>query len=89
MTVQNDCLQNLQALGWFSQNQRRRADDGRLPTRCLEVSVRSRNSDGRFRNHNQPAALTERTLRARWLQGEVLRMKRLGFSYEVIAQQIT
>jgi hypothetical protein len=38
---------------------------------------------------NQPVALTEHTLRARWLEGEVLRMKRLGFSYEVIAQQIT
>jgi hypothetical protein len=52
----------------------------------MEVPVNSRNPDGRFRNHNQPAALTEHTLRARWLEGEVLRMKRLGFSYEVIAQ---
>ena len=51
--------------------------------------MKSRNPDGRFRNHNQPVALTEHTLRARWLEGEVLRMKRLGFSYEVIAQQIT
>src|ERR1700756_4091217 len=55
----------------------------------MEVPVNSRNPDGRFRNHNQPLALTEHTLRARWLEGEVLRMKRLGFSYEVIAQQIT
>src|SRR5580704_4922717 len=28
-------------------------------------------------------------LRSRWLEGEVLRLKRLGFSYEAIAQQIT
>jgi hypothetical protein len=51
--------------------------------------MKFRNPDGRFRNHNQPVALTEHTLRARWLEGEVLRMKRLGFSYEAIAQQIT
>jgi hypothetical protein len=49
----------------------------------------SRSSDGRFRNHNEPLKLTDNTLRARWLEGEVLRMKRLGFSYEAIAQQIT
>jgi hypothetical protein len=28
-------------------------------------------------------------LRSRWLESEVLRLKRLGFSYEAIAQQIT
>jgi hypothetical protein len=33
--------------------------------------------------------MAEHTLRARWLEGEVLRMKRLGFSYEAIAQQIS
>lgn len=49
----------------------------------------SRSSDGRFCNHNEPVKLTDNTLRARWLEGEVLRMKRLGFSYEAIAQQIT
>jgi hypothetical protein len=45
--------------------------------------------DGRFRNHNKPLALPEHTLRSRWLEGEVLRLKRLGFSYEAIAQQIS
>lgn len=33
--------------------------------------------------------LTENALRSRWLEGEVLRLKRVGFSYEMIAQQIT
>jgi hypothetical protein len=33
--------------------------------------MKFRNPDGRFRNHNQPVALTEHTLRARWLEGEV------------------
>ena len=28
-------------------------------------------------------------LRSRWLEGEVLRLKRNGFSYEAIAQRLT
>jgi len=51
--------------------------------------MRSRNSDGRFRNHNKALALSERTLRSRWLEVEVLQLKRQGLSYEAIAQQIT
>ena len=51
--------------------------------------MKSRTPDGRFRNHNQPLVLAEHTLRSRWLESEVLRFKRLGFSYEAIAQQIT
>ena len=51
--------------------------------------MKARNTDGRFRNHNQAAILPEHTLRSRWLESEVLRLKRLGFSYETIAQQIT
>jgi hypothetical protein len=51
--------------------------------------MRSRTPDGRFRNHNQPLVVSERTLHARWLEAEVLRLKRLGFSYEAIAEQIT
>jgi hypothetical protein len=51
--------------------------------------MKSRNPDGRFRNHNQPAVLADHVLRARWLEGEVLRLRRLSFSYEAIAQQIT
>src|SRR5258708_36927205 len=51
--------------------------------------MKSRTPDGRFRNHNKPLVLPEHTLRSRWLEGEVLRLKRPGFSYETIAQQIT
>src|SRR5215469_94705 len=51
--------------------------------------MQSRNPDGRFRNHNQPAVLSDHALRARWLEGEVLRIKRLGFSFEAIAEQVT
>lgn len=49
----------------------------------------ARNPDGRFRNNNKPIVLSNDMLRARWLEGEVLRLKRLGFSYEAIAQQVT
>ena len=49
----------------------------------------ARNPDGRFRNNNKPIVLSADMLRSRWLEGEVLRLKRLGFSYEAIAQQIT
>ncbi len=49
----------------------------------------ARNPDGRFRNHNKPLVLSAEMLRSRWLEGEVLRLKRLGFSYEAIAQQIS
>src|ERR1700722_1374486 len=49
----------------------------------------TRDPDGRFRNHNKPLTLSAGMLRSRWVEGEVLRLKRLGFSYEAIAQQIT
>ena len=49
----------------------------------------ARNPDGRFRNHNKPIVLSPDMLRSRWVEGEVLRLKRLGFSYEAIAPQIT
>ena len=49
----------------------------------------ARNPDGRFRNNNKPLALSPEMVRSRWLEREVLRLKRLGFSYEAIAQQVT
>ena len=49
----------------------------------------ARNPDGRFRNHNKPLVLSAEMVRSRWLEGEALRLKRLGFSYEAIAQHIT
>jgi hypothetical protein len=48
-----------------------------------------RNSDGRFRNHNKPTAISADTLRAQWVEIEAIRLKRNGFSYEAIAEQIT
>ena len=49
----------------------------------------ARNSDGRFRNHNKPAVLSADMLRAQWVESEATRLKRKGFSYEAIAEQIT
>jgi hypothetical protein len=49
----------------------------------------TRNSDGRFRNHNKPTVVSADTLRAQWVEMEAMRPKRNGFSYEAIAEQIT
>jgi hypothetical protein len=48
-----------------------------------------RNPDGRFRNNNRPVGLSPEMMRSRWLEAEVLRLKRLGLSFEMIAQQVT
>ena len=48
-----------------------------------------RNSDGTFRNGNKPRTTTVRTVRARWVEAEGLRLKQMGMSYEAIATHIT
>ncbi len=48
-----------------------------------------RNSDGTFRNGNKPRRITVRSLRARWVEAEGLRLKQMGMSYEAIASHIT
>ena len=47
-----------------------------------------RNSDGTFRNGNKPRKTTVRSLRARWVEAEGLRLKQMGMSYEAIATHI-
>ena len=49
----------------------------------------TRNSDGRFRNHNKPTVVSADTLRAQWVEMEAMRLKRNAFSYEAIAERIT
>ncbi len=49
----------------------------------------ARNPDGRFRNNNKPTVVSAGTLRAQWVATEAARLKRNGFSYEAIAEQIT
>ena len=52
-------------------------------------SLTKRNSDGTFRNGNKPRTTTVRTVRARWVEAEALRLKQMGMSYEAIATHIT
>jgi len=50
--------------------------------------VKGRHPDGKFRGRS-PTKVGANTLRARWVEAEVLRVKRLGLSFEAIAEQIT
>src|SRR6267142_7048926 len=47
-----------------------------------------RNSDGTIRRTNQPRLLTKRSVIARWVEAETLHLKRLGMSFQVIADHI-
>ena len=49
----------------------------------------ARNSDGTIRNARAPKKLTERSVRARWIEAEVVRLKRFGLPFISIAEQIT
>jgi len=49
----------------------------------------ARNSDGTIRRANVPVKLTAKTVRARWVEAEVIARKRRGISFEAIAEQIT
>ncbi len=48
-----------------------------------------RNADGTWRNSQRPSKLSEAVLRARWVEAETLHLKRMGLSFEAIADQIT
>ena len=47
-----------------------------------------RNSDGTIRQTNRPRVLTNRSIIARWVEAETLHLKRLGMSFQVIADHI-
>lgn len=47
-----------------------------------------RDSDGTIRRSNKPGRLTDRSLRARWVETEALHLKRLGIGYQAIADHI-
>jgi hypothetical protein len=52
--------------------------------------AKRRHPDGRFRGSREPVTPNARTLRARWVEEEVLKLKTLGVtSFVMIAQQIT
>lgn len=51
---------------------------------------KKRHSDGKFRGSHQPSEVSARTIRARWVESEVLKLKMLGITtFHGIAQQIT
>jgi hypothetical protein len=51
---------------------------------------KKRHSDGKFRGSHQPSQVSARTIRARWVESEVLKLKMLGITtFHGIAQQIT
>jgi len=51
---------------------------------------KKRHSDGRFRGSHRASELSARTIRARWVESEVLKLKMLGITtFHSIAQQIT
>lgn len=52
------------------------------------MSRKPRNSDGIIRRANKPKLLTNRTIIARWVEAETLHLKRLGMSYQMIADHI-
>jgi len=52
------------------------------------MSHKPRNSDGTIRQTNKPRLLTNRSTVARWVEAETLHLKRLGMSYQEIADHI-
>jgi hypothetical protein len=48
-----------------------------------------RNTDGTWRNAKSPMAVSPAVVRARWIESEVLHLKRIGLAFDAIADQIT
>jgi hypothetical protein len=51
--------------------------------------MRKRNADGTFRSARKALRVSERIRIARWVEAQTLRLKRLGLSFDAIAEQIT
>jgi hypothetical protein len=47
-----------------------------------------RHLDGTWRNARGPAIVSEAVLRARWVEAETIQLKRIGLTFEAIAEQI-
>jgi hypothetical protein len=48
-----------------------------------------RHPDGRWRNTKEAVVVSEVILKARWVEAETIQLKRMGLSFEAIAEQIT
>jgi hypothetical protein len=51
--------------------------------------MRKRQPDGKWRGTRQAVAVSEGVLRARWVEAETMSLKRIGLSFDAIAEQIT
>jgi hypothetical protein len=49
----------------------------------------TRQPDGRWRNTKRPVVVSETVLRARWVEAETIALKRIGLTFDAIADQIT
>jgi hypothetical protein len=49
----------------------------------------TRQPDGTWRGTHRPVVISPSILRARWIEAETLELKRIGLTFEAIAQQIT
>ena len=49
----------------------------------------NRQPDGTWRGPRQPMVLSSSTLRARWIEAEVIHLKKMGFTFERIADHIS
>jgi hypothetical protein len=47
-----------------------------------------RHPDGTWRNTRRPTVVSEAVRRARWIEGETVHLKRIGFSFEAIAEHL-
>ena len=47
-----------------------------------------RHPNGTWRGRRQPAVMPEAVLRARWVEAETIHLKRMGLSFDAIAEQI-
>ncbi|MGD1029186.1 hypothetical protein [Candidatus Binatus soli] len=48
-----------------------------------------RHPNGTWRGARQPVVVSEAVLRARWVEAETIHLKRMGLSFDAIAEQIT
>ena len=48
-----------------------------------------RHPNGTWRGARQPVVMSEAVLRARWVEAETIHLKRMGLSFDAIAEQIT
>ncbi len=68
----------------------RSGTDGRArPQASANRRTMKRQPDGRWRNARRAVVMSEAVLRARWVEAETINLKRIGLTFDAIAEQIT